>query len=145
MTTVKDPLVVVAVFLWIGFICAISFMEAWLKFRAEGVTLPIGLSIGRIVFKALNRVEWVLAVSVAVCILLNPNHSETFTNVLFIFILVLLITQTIWLLPALDKRVVHYIQQLPLQPSNLHRYFIITEVTKTVCLVAFGLLHFKSN
>ena len=31
---VKYPLAVVAVFLWIGFVCAISFMEAWLKFQA---------------------------------------------------------------------------------------------------------------
>ena len=44
-----------ASFLWIGFICAISFMETRLKFRAPGVTLPIGLSIGKLVFRALNK------------------------------------------------------------------------------------------
>jgi hypothetical protein len=39
-------------FVRIGFLGAISFMEAWLKFKAPGVTLPI--SIGRLVFSALN-------------------------------------------------------------------------------------------
>ena len=29
------------------------------------MTLPIGLGIGRLVFQALNRVEWVLAAAVA--------------------------------------------------------------------------------
>lgn len=42
---------------WVGLVCAISFMEAWLKFQAPGVTLTIGLSIGMKVFTALNRVE----------------------------------------------------------------------------------------
>ena len=54
-------------FLWIGFVCAISFMEAWLKFRAPGITRPLGLGIGRLVFKALNKVEWFFAFVLVVC------------------------------------------------------------------------------
>ncbi|HQW87358.1 MAG TPA: hypothetical protein PLH93_09245, partial [Flavobacteriales bacterium] len=57
------PIALICAFVWVGFVCAISFMEAWLKFRAHGVTLPIGLGIGRLVFQALNRVEWALAVA----------------------------------------------------------------------------------
>ena len=49
---------------WAGFVSAISFLGAWLKFRAEGVSREIGLSIGKLVFTALNRVEIVLLVSV---------------------------------------------------------------------------------
>jgi uncharacterized membrane protein (DUF485 family) len=40
----------ICVFLCIGFVGAISFMEAWIKFRAPGVTLSIGLGIGKLVF-----------------------------------------------------------------------------------------------
>ncbi|WP_407690773.1 hypothetical protein [Saccharothrix syringae] len=43
--------------LWLGMAPAISFPEAPLKFRAPGVTVAIGLGIGRIVFRALNVVE----------------------------------------------------------------------------------------
>lgn len=39
MITKKYPLALSAVFLWISFVCAISFMEAWLKFRAPGITV----------------------------------------------------------------------------------------------------------
>jgi hypothetical protein len=38
----------------IGAIVAISFLEAPLKFQAPGITIPLGLGIGRLVFTALN-------------------------------------------------------------------------------------------
>lgn len=37
-----------------GAIVAISFLEAPLKFLAPGITIPLGLGIGRLVFTALN-------------------------------------------------------------------------------------------
>lgn len=48
-------------FTWLGMVLAISFLEAPLKFGAPGVTVRIGLGIGRRVFRALNAVETVLA------------------------------------------------------------------------------------
>ena len=45
------------VFVWLGMVLAISFLETPLKFRAPGVTMQIGLGIGRLVFRALNVVE----------------------------------------------------------------------------------------
>ena len=52
---------VAAIFVWLGMVVAISFIEAPLKFRAPGVTLQIGLGIGRLVFRALNGCELLLA------------------------------------------------------------------------------------
>ena len=49
---------------WLGMVLAISFLEAPLKFRAPGITLALGLGIGRLVFAALNRVEAVLAAAI---------------------------------------------------------------------------------
>ncbi|MGR4009201.1 hypothetical protein [Leucobacter sp. 1207-22] len=46
--------------LWLGMILAISFIEAPLKFQAEGITIPLGLGIGRLVFAALNTAEGIL-------------------------------------------------------------------------------------
>lgn len=43
--------------LWIGLVAAISLIEAPLKFQAPGITIPLGLGIGRLVFMALNIVE----------------------------------------------------------------------------------------
>ena len=48
-------------FVWLGMLLAISFLETPLKFLAPGIALPLGLGIGRLVFRALNTVEVVLA------------------------------------------------------------------------------------
>ncbi|MGU3501552.1 hypothetical protein [Mycobacterium sp. C31M] len=55
---------VALIFVWLGMVSAISFLEAPLKFRAPGVTLPLGLGIGRLVFRALNAVEVGLAIGI---------------------------------------------------------------------------------
>ncbi len=58
---------VAAVFVWLGMVLAISFVETPLKFRAPGVTLQIGLGIGRLVFRALNACELALAAVAVAC------------------------------------------------------------------------------
>jgi hypothetical protein len=59
-------------FTWLGMVAAISFIEAPLKFRAPGVSLQIGLGIGRLVFRALNTVEVLLAAVVLITIGADP-------------------------------------------------------------------------
>jgi hypothetical protein len=63
---------VAVVFGWLGMVAAISFIEAPLKFRAPGVSLQIGLGIGRLVFRALNTVEAILAVTLLIAIAADP-------------------------------------------------------------------------
>ena len=143
MITIKYPVALIATFLWIGFVCAISFMEAWLKFRAPGVTLPIGLGIGRLVFSALNKVEWVFAFAIIGSLLLSKYPFFTFQNALYFMPLILLAIQTVWLLPALDARAVLHIQGQVVPPSNLHFFYIGIEVIKVIFLTIFGTTMFK--
>ena len=88
MIIVKMPIAVavIATFLWIGFVCAISFMEAWLKFRAPGITLPLGLGIGRLVFNALNKVEWIFALVIITNIIWSGSTELWKWQNLFIII-----------------------------------------------------------
>ena len=105
----KKPVALPLVFIWVGFVCAISFMEAWLKFQAPGVTIPIGLGIGRLVFGALNKVEWVLFVASVLC--LFPLKKLFFRQeVLISLLFVVLSIQTFWMLPVLDARAELFIQ-----------------------------------
>lgn len=138
MISVKHRAIIAVVFIWIGFVCAISFMEAWLKFRAPGVTLAIGLSVGRLVFSALNYVEWVFAIIVFVLLFGKINLFSKFNLVFFIAFLMLLL-ETFWALPALDARAELCIQGQLLQHSNLHFYYVAMELTKTICLAIFGI------
>ncbi len=143
MTKVEYPLAIICVFTWIGFVCAISFLEAWLKFRAPGVTLAIGLGIGRLVFNVLNKVEWVFALVIAITALLSNAPVISWQNGLFAIVLVTLIVQTTWLLPGLDARAELHIAGMPVAPSNLHFYFIAAELIKTISLLVFGVNLFK--
>ncbi|MER2996751.1 hypothetical protein [Pontibacter populi] len=133
----SEHYLILLTFLWVGFVSAISFMEAWLKFRAPGVTLPIGLSIGRLIFSGLNKVEWFFGLASLVLIIGSGSLGITTSFLLFIPILILLL-QTIWLLPAMDKRAELVISGAQLPKSVLHFYYIGAELVKVVLLFSFG-------
>ncbi|WP_078326739.1 hypothetical protein [Mycobacteroides salmoniphilum] len=74
MTRIDVGVAALAAF-WLGLVVAISFIEAPLKFRAPGVTIPVGLAIGRSVFRALNAVECVLASALLLLMLLGNRST----------------------------------------------------------------------
>lgn len=135
----KVPLIIIAVYLWIGFVIAISFMEAWLKFRAPGVTIPIGLGIGRLVFNALNKIEWIFTIAIFAGLLISKQVWPSDYNLLFYIPVLLLAIQTVWLLPALDRRAEMHINGLETPRSYLHLYYVLMEIIKVACLFIFGI------
>lgn len=143
MIIVKYPVALIAVFLWIGFVCAISFMEAWLKFRAPGINLALGLGIGRLVFNALNKVEWVFAIAIFINFIAVGASLSNWQKLLFFIPSLLLIVQSVWLLPALDARAELHIQAQQVPPSNLHFYYVGAEILKVLSLIFLGLTFFK--
>nr|WP_294858437.1 hypothetical protein [uncultured Fluviicola sp.] len=130
-------------FLWTGFVCAISFMEAWLKFRAPGITRPLGLGIGRLVFNALNKVEWFFALILVSCYFLFEQKLALTGSICYFTPLLLLILQTIWLLPALDGRAELHIKGDTVPRSNLHFYYVAFELAKVTFLIWSGTILFN--
>lgn len=61
--------------IWLGLIIAIDLIEAPLKFQAPGITIPLGLGIGRLVFTAMNIVEGLLALALLAAIW-RPRSSR---------------------------------------------------------------------
>ncbi len=123
---------------WAGLIGAISFLESWLKFRAAGVTLPVGLSIGKLVFTAVNRIEILLLVSLWILIffhssgrktLLDSKHREIWA------LSTILALQTLWLLPQLSSRVDLILAGQTPANSYLHVGFIVFECFKMLLLL----------
>ena len=139
--------IIMCTFLWSGFICAISFMESWLKFRAPGITMPVGLSIGKLVFSALNKVEWFFTIIISIGLFLLRNQIAHLQIVWFVVIIAILFIQTAWLLPALNSRAKAMISGKTLPRSRLHWYFVTAEVVKLVLLIlfGFGLLEMQGN
>jgi len=125
--------------LWLGFVLSISFMEAWLKFQAEGVTQDIGLSIGRLVFGVLNKVELFFMVVLLSVSLKKGGFkiNKTFRNIL-IFLLMLLLIQTFYLLPVLEKRTLMIINGGIPPASYFHLYYVFSEILKVILLSIFS-------
>ena len=134
----KISIVVVCVFIWIGFIGAISFMEAWIKFRAPGITLPLGLGIGKLVFFALNKMEWLFSLIIIISLLYARNPLN-FNSIFFLIPFVILLIQTFWLLPILDARADLHIQGEVISSSFHHFYYVGLETIKLVSLFIFGI------
>ncbi len=145
MKLVKQPLALASTFLWIGFLGAISFMEAWIKFRAPGVSLPIGLGIGRLVFSALNLMEWVFTIAIILNLILSKWQWKNWISLFIIIPIVLLIIQSIWLLPALDARAELHIQGEIVPESNLHFVYVGMEFIKLMSLLFWGIKLFKTR
>ena len=142
---IKYPVAIASVFIWIGFVGGISFLEAWLKFRAPGITLPLGLGIGRLVFNALNKVELVLSILIIASMLLGGIKNFKWTQLFFFIPFLIVISQAMLLLPALDFRAEMHIQGQNVPSSNLHFYYIGLEVIKVVCLTIFGIKLLKNK
>jgi hypothetical protein len=125
-------------FTWLGMVLAISFLEAPLKFRAPGVTTVIGLGIGRLVFRALNLAEGVLALVVAIAVLVAgvPVGPTVVVGVL----VVLLVVQLGVVRPRLNRRSDRVLAGGDAPRSRLHLVYIGLEVVKVVALVVLGVL-----
>ncbi|MEU2282518.1 hypothetical protein ABZ614_11395 [Streptomyces sp. NPDC013178] len=120
---------------WIGAVITISFLEAPLKFRASGITLPLGLAVGRVVFQALNRLEATLLLVAAV--LAVPVGSEA---LVLLPAAAILSTQMLVLRPRLDRRAQRLIDGLTVSRSPLHLLYVAGEVLKLVALVTATLV-----
>ena len=132
---------VAVVFIWLGMVFAISFIEAPLKFRAPGITIQLGLGIGRLVFKALNTCEVVLAVVALVAAFLGG--ATTATVVVLVIAILALAAQVLGVRPALTRRSDAVLADAAVAESgrsHAHFAYVGFEAVKVVALVTTGVL-----
>ncbi|HEX5553114.1 MAG TPA: hypothetical protein VFX43_07680 [Chitinophagaceae bacterium] len=132
-------IMIIVCFIWAGFMGAISFMESWLKFRAQGVELTAGLSIGRLIFKVLNRVEWVFLIILWGGYILAKPAILPMQALSYFLLSMILLVQTIWLLPVMDRRALATIEGKETSRSLLHIWFAGLEVIKFLMLIDAGI------
>lgn len=131
-------LLLAVTFVWLGMVLAISFLEAPLKFRAPGVTVAIGLAIGRLVFRALNTVEVMFAVVVlAAAAMAAPEPGALAALVTAVTVLAV---QIIAVRPALASRSDQVLAGLEAPRSRGHLVYVGLEAVKVVALFAGGVL-----
>jgi hypothetical protein len=123
-------------FVWLGMVLAISFLEAPLKFRAAGVDLRTGLAIGRLVFRALNAAELVLAAGLTAAVLpASPPAGGWIGAAVAILVLAI---QLAVVRPRLTRRSDRILagQDAP-RPAS-HYGYVGLEIDKVAALLATG-------
>ena len=126
---------------WFGMVIAISFIEAPLKFQAPGITIPLGLGIGRLVFTALNIAEITLMIGTTV-VMLWPRASRNLLNVLAVIWLVTLV-KIFAVRPFLNARSDIIVAGGDPGESFLHYLYIGLDALGLVLLVAMMVLASK--
>lgn len=136
MSTAVAILVAVT-FTWLGMVSSISFIEAPLKFRAPNVTLPIGLGIGRLVFRALNTVEAVLALAIVITAAIG--RPGTCTTVAFAVAVIALAIQLVAVRPRLNRRSDQVLAGVIAPRSKGHYAYVGLELIKVIALLVAGI------
>jgi hypothetical protein len=136
MSQAMQVIAIAAPFVWLGMVLAISFLETPLKFRAPGIALPLGLGIGRLVFRALNLAEVGLAIlATAACLSVQPDRVAW---VLLGAAWLLLVVQVVVVRRSLDRRVSLIVAGQTPPPSRGHLAYVVLELVKVVLLAALG-------
>jgi hypothetical protein len=136
MTELAIRVAAAATLIWLGMVLAISFLEAPLKFRAEGLEPRVGLAIGRIVFRTLNIAEIVWAVVIAVCLIVTRPSGPVL--VIAALTAVLLALQLLLVRPRLNRRSARVLAGHDAPRLRAHHAYIGLEAFKLAALVALG-------
>lgn len=124
-------------FLWLGMVGAISFVEAPLKFQAPGITVPLGLGIGRLVFQALNGLE-LLAAAATTWLLWRARPVPRMVWGPLAGLWTVLALQLVGLRPVLDARAELIVAGVAVPPAPWHVLYIALEVVKVGLLLMLG-------
>ncbi|MBP6686061.1 MAG: hypothetical protein KA158_11640 [Leucobacter sp.] len=130
--------------LWFGMVAAISFLEAPLKFQAPGITIPLGLGIGRLVFFALNVAEGAILVALAAVTLwprLAPALRASRAQIAALAAVALVYLAKILLIrPPLNARTDLVLAGADPGQSPWHYVYIVADVTTLALLVVLTVL-----
>ena len=128
--------------IWLGLIVGISFIEAPLKFTAPGITIPLGLGIGRRVFLAMNITEVILGVLLLAAVITmwrHHRHQElpNFGKMQrYSFIaLILLLIKTVIIRPLLAVHTDRVLEGSFEGGSTTHYYYIGVEAVLFIVLI----------
>ena len=123
-------------FIWLGMTAGVSLLATPVRFTAATITRPVALDVGRVVFAALNKAEFVALIIVLIIVRISGRTRELWMPV-FALALILL-TQATWLIPELAARTDQIIAGIEPAPSIAHAAYSTLELTKLVLLAYLG-------
>lgn len=123
-------------FVWFGMTAGISLLETPVKFTAPTITREIALDVGRVVFAALNKAEFIALILLLILVRISGRSRQLFGACAAL--IAILIAQTAWLLPELSSRSQSIVQGVEPGPSIAHSAFAVLELVKLILLLYIG-------
>ncbi|QIK64730.1 hypothetical protein G7068_05725 [Leucobacter viscericola] len=131
--------------LWFGMIAAISFIEAPLKFQAPGITIPLGLGIGRLVFATLNIVEGVILLALTLLSFWPESARIAGSRLLVWFGLVFVFAAKVaFVRPPLNARTDEVLAGAAPGQSPWHYIYIACDVATMVLVLVLAVMAARS-
>lgn len=124
-------------FTWFGLTAGVSVLATPARFSAELITRPIAFDVTATVFAALNKAELVALILMLAIVRVSGRARGwwAWCGVLTL----LLIAQSVWLLPELTERAAMVASGQPLPDSIAHAAYSSSELFKLALLFGGGL------
>src|SRR5210317_2173527 len=123
-------------FTWAGITVGISMIATPVRFTAQSSTRPVALDVGRVVFAALNKAEFLALVLLLVIVRVSGRSRELWAWCAVLILIVL--AQGAWLLPELAARTDIIMAGGEPPPSSAHAIYSSLELLKIGLLLFLG-------
>ena len=139
--TLKNPAYIC--FIWFGMTAGISLLATPVRFTAPTITRPVALDVGQVVFAALNKAELIALVLLLILVRVSGRAKELWAQC-SVLVLILL-AQSIWLLPQLAARSQQIAAGIEPPASMLHASYSTLELIKLLMLLYLGFRTLKAG
>ncbi|MDR3024943.1 hypothetical protein [Chryseobacterium sp.] len=130
----KNPIVLMMLCLMAGVFITVSFLETPIKFQVPGMTLPVALGLGMVMFGISTKIQCVFLILIIAGMLISRKKYTKTDFILIVFLLAILLLEKFWMLPILDDRAQLLSAGKPVLSSEMHNYFIYAESAKAIIL-----------
>ena len=121
---------------WFGMTAGVSLLATPLRFTAATITRPVALDVGQVVFAGLNKAEFVALVILLILVRVSGFAKDLWASCAALALI--LIAQSMWLLPELSARTQQIIAGAEPPPSFAHAAYSILELSKLLLLLYLG-------
>jgi hypothetical protein len=114
----------------------VSLLATPVRFTAPSITRPVALDVGQVVFAALNKAELIALVILLLVVRLSGTARQLWKQCSTLALI--LLAQSVWLLPQLAVRSQQIISGVEPPPSMVHGTYSVLELLKLALLLYLG-------
>lgn len=123
-------------FTWLGLTVGVTLIATPVRFTAGSITRPVALDVGRVVFAALNKAEFLALVLLLIVVRVSGRSAGLWAPSAALALIIL--AQGAWLIPELAARTDIILAGGEPPPSYAHAIYSTLEFAKIGLLLFVG-------